>query len=282
MTVADDNVQRALQALDVPEDFNAYETTDDSEVVVRLEQWKQKAHGVLAGLRQQLQDREELALKEKVAVVGAVAQFSGNGAWVTESTHTLAEGVSPHPLSRPVAHKTQETLKPYTTGDVHLVEAILNECIKPIFKNNLHPKVNASTGRVLPRSAGGTAAYQDYFEGQVWKRHPGASNVIDWCVIHIEVCVKLSTVPRDSCLLQGTAYEKIWHLVIPPIMTLLDDYEIKYKLRGVQIVSNLLRNAPGELLRRTGISGLFYSVRHHLSFVESRKPMSLCRASRRV
>lgn len=63
---------------------------------------------------------------------------------------------------------------------------------------------------------------------------------------------------------QGAAYEKVWHLVVPPVMTLLDDYELKYKLRGVQIVDHLLINVPGELLRRTGISGLFYSVRFTL------------------
>ncbi|KIP09815.1 hypothetical protein PHLGIDRAFT_34198 [Phlebiopsis gigantea 11061_1 CR5-6] len=247
MTVADNSLQRALQVLDVPEDFNAYETTDDSELVVRLEQWRQKAYGVLAELRQQLQDREELALEEKVAVVAAVAQFSGGGAWATESTHALAE----------------ETLKPYANGDVQLVEAILNECVRPIFRSNLHPKVNASTGRVLPRSAGGTSAYQDHYEGQVWKRHPGVLNVIDWCVTCIE----------------GTAYERIWHLVIPPIMTLLDDYETKYKLRGVQIVSHLLENAPGELLRRTGIGGLFYSsFKTCLTFLRTAETPALIRS----
>lgn len=55
-------------------------------------------------------------------------------------------------------------------------------------------------------------------------------------------------------------YERVWHLIIPPVMTLLDDYEIKFKLRGVQIISHLLGNAPPELLRRTGIDALLFSV----------------------
>jgi hypothetical protein len=46
-------------------------------------------------------------------------------------------------------------------------------------------------------------------------------------------------------------------------MTLLDDYQMKYKLRGVQIAAHLLENAPGELLRRTGIDGLLYQVGTH-------------------
>lgn len=57
-------------------------------------------------------------------------------------------------------------------------------------------------------------------------------------------------------------YENLWHLVIPPIMTLLDDYETFYKLKGVEVVSELLEHVPPELLRRTGVDGLLVSVRH--------------------
>lgn len=43
-------------------------------------------------------------------------------------------------------------------------------------------------------------------------------------------------------------------------MTLLDDYELKYKVRGAQVVSHLLERVPPELLRRTGIDGLLFNV----------------------
>lgn len=61
--------------------------------------------------------------------------------------------------------------------------------------------------------------------------------------------------------LQGTMYEKLWHLVIPPLMTLLDDYEVSYKLRGSQIVLLFLQRVPADILRRTGIDGLLWMVR---------------------
>lgn len=44
-------------------------------------------------------------------------------------------------------------------------------------------------------------------------------------------------------------------------MTLLDDYEFSYKLLGLPVVNHLLDNAPGELIRRTGINGLLITVR---------------------
>jgi hypothetical protein len=47
--------------------------------------------------------------------------------------------------------------------------------------------LNLETGRKLPRSAGGYAAAQDAYEGQLWKVHPGIGNVILWCVRCIDV-----------------------------------------------------------------------------------------------
>ena len=46
-------------------------------------------------------------------------------------------------------------------------------------------------------------------------------------------------------------------------MTLLDDYEVKFKLQGVELVSEMLKNVPAELLRRTGIDGLLFTVSSH-------------------
>jgi uncharacterized protein YfaT (DUF1175 family) len=43
-------------------------------------------------------------------------------------------------------------------------------------------------------------------------------------------------------------------------MTLLDDYEAKYKLWGVRIVLEMLKHVPNDLLRRTGVDGLLRSV----------------------
>lgn len=61
-------------------------------------------------------------------------------------------------------------------------------------------------------------------------------------------------------------YERLWGLVVPPIMILLDDYEVIYKIEGIHMVEALLENAPPDLLKRTGISDLLFSVSAVLSF----------------
>lgn len=43
-------------------------------------------------------------------------------------------------------------------------------------------------------------------------------------------------------------------------MTLLDDYDTRYKLRGIHLASEMLQSVPPELLRRTGVAGLLFSV----------------------
>jgi hypothetical protein len=43
-------------------------------------------------------------------------------------------------------------------------------------------------------------------------------------------------------------------------MTMLDDYEVPYKLQGVRIACEMLQQVPPELLRRTGVETLLQSV----------------------
>ena len=52
----------------------------------------------------------------------------------------------------------------------------------------------------------------------------------------------------------------MWHLLIPPVMTLLDDYEVRFKLQGVLVVQEMLQHVPTGLMKRTGVNGLIHSV----------------------
>ncbi|EIN10221.1 hypothetical protein PUNSTDRAFT_50904 [Punctularia strigosozonata HHB-11173 SS5] len=128
--------------------------------------------------------------------------------------------------------------------DTPLLQTVLDVHVKPVFRSNPHPSLDMETGRKLPRSAGGPMAAQDYYEAQMWKAQPQRRmiNVLIWCVRHIK----------------ENEYEQVWHLVIPPTMTLLDDYETRYKLQGVNIVSYILERIPSSLLKRTGVDSLFF------------------------
>lgn len=162
-----------------------------------------------------------------------------------------------------------------------LLEHILKKKIKPFFISNPHPSLNVSTGRKLPRAAGGPMATQDYYEGQTWKMHPAAPNVISWCVSHIEVF--FLAVLQGKWLkmeLQSEVYENLWHLIIPPVMTLVDDYEIPYRIRGICIVSKMLECVPQGLLIRTGIGSLLLrSLTISLTHLNNPETADLIRAT---
>lgn len=65
---------------------------------------------------------------------------------------------------------------------------------------------------------------------------------------------------------QSSSIESLWHLIIPPTMTFLDDYKAAYKLKGVRLVSVLLDSVPPDLLHRTGVGKLLATVRWHTFF----------------
>ncbi|KAI9512928.1 hypothetical protein F5148DRAFT_972809, partial [Russula earlei] len=138
-----------------------------------------------------------------------------------------------------------------------VLEEVLAKHIKPIFQANPHPSLNCETGRKLPRTAGGHAAAQDAYEVQVWKENPGIGNALLWCL-------------KSNRCERTEFYERLWYLVVPPVMTLLDDFEAKYKLFGIQIVNTMLEHVPIPLLTRTGISELILdSLSRALTFLHS-------------
>jgi len=76
----------------------------------------------------------------------------------------------------------------YSDPPTPLVRYILSQKLKPIFQSNPNPLLNVSTGRRLPRVAGGLMATQDFYDDQTWKSSPGISNLVSWCVRHLPVC----------------------------------------------------------------------------------------------
>ncbi|KAI3612996.1 trna-specific trna nucleotidyltransferase [Moniliophthora roreri] len=214
-----------LQRLQIPSKY-AQNTEDgqiNAQVIARLNAWKVNASGVLEELRDLLAHQNvgmHVSLTEKAKIVCAIAPFEDeNENWSSQMSKRLAT----------------EILKEISEPDVPLLNEILSQHVKSMFRSNPHPSLNMSTGRKLGRPAGGPMASQDFYEGQTWKGNVGAPSIVLWCT--------------DD-------YNRLWHLVIPPTMTILDDYQVLYKLKGTQIVLEILERVSGDLLKRTGIDGL--------------------------
>lgn len=91
----EDQASAALQhvkELRVPREFAKYDDQSEPEVIIRLEQWKQKACDVLLALRDDLRTQQNITVSAQAAVVYATATFDGEGPWVLDSSRKTAQG----------------------------------------------------------------------------------------------------------------------------------------------------------------------------------------------
>ncbi|KAF8909392.1 hypothetical protein CPB84DRAFT_1766025 [Gymnopilus junonius] len=245
-----------LKALAIPPDFTRLESISDQDAISNLFSWKQKASTVLGDLLHILQskDGENLSLEAKADVLFVSAPFLPQNLIRDEDIFDPSNEMEP--WITPEAQRTAQEVvsSPLLSPSKGLVTFVLTHNLKPIFNSSPHPLLHLGTGRRLPRPAGGPMGMHDYYEGQLWKQYPGIDKVVLWCVQSIE----------------GDAYESLWHLVIPPIMAFLDDFEARYKLHGIAIVQEMLRHVPKDLVKRTGVDGLLkQSFRACMSHLQS-------------
>lgn len=86
------------------------------------------------------------------------------------------------------------------------------------------------------------------FGQQPWKSDtPEANAVFSWAVCRLDL---------DEMTIQ-----RIWHLLIPPLLTIVDDYEPRYKRRGITVCYELLSNQPFiAMMIKSGLDGVFYDA----------------------
>ncbi|KAF9653060.1 hypothetical protein BDM02DRAFT_3108178 [Thelephora ganbajun] len=245
-------MEELLEKIRIPPEYahaGDIQPQDITDLSVRLERWRMEIPTRLRDLASYLAVSASLSTEEQSLLVIHAAQFVGDDPWASTDAQSQAEHI----------------LENHVSPNVPLITQVLFSQVRPVFQSHAHPKVNLSTGRVLSRVAGGPLASQDLYTSQSWKEsHPGISNVLLWVVARIK----------------SLDYDRLWHLVVPPVMILLDDYEVAYKLRGISIISRVLKTVPPDLLRRTGVDELiFSSLKGTLVFLHNPKTPELLSTS---
>ncbi|KAJ3743501.1 hypothetical protein DFH05DRAFT_1618591 [Lentinula detonsa] len=219
--MSEKKLQQILRSLQIPSDYA--QKSETTGITSQVEIWKAKTSCLLRDLFELMREKE-LSIAEQADVVAAAASFDAHNSWTSPESRALAT----------------EILADFSEPNLPLMFQILEKNVNPLFRSNLHPSLNPSTGRKTDRPAGGPMGTHDFYETQAWKKYPAAANLVFWCLRHI----------------QSQDYDRLWYLVIPPIMTFLDDWQVPYKLKGVQMVEDLLQHVPREVLKRTGVDGL--------------------------
>ena len=189
------DVEDLLNSLRIPSNYTRYETLEDVDAIAQLGEWKADAFNALKDLRGLLGDKQDETRNSDL--VYTCAAFQGDDNWTSEDMRALSSGKH----STYDTHGESDLNSPppeilVLQGEPSLLplEEVLVKHFKPIFQASPHPMLNLQTGRKLPRTAGGSAAAQDAYEGQVWKEYPGIGNVLLWCVQRIDVraCISAS------------------------------------------------------------------------------------------
>ncbi|KAJ1311268.1 hypothetical protein OPQ81_009766 [Rhizoctonia solani] len=217
-----------------------------TESEAKLAPWRESVLKKLHKLKDLLEGCDiDLGPAERARVISLTAVFVGQDNFTDEGCRDIAK----------------DCLNNAGVLDGTTAACVLNDHVKPLFQVSVHPGVHLNTGRIKHNAI----STQNMYDEQPWKINgAGCWNVLTWVLSNMN----------------GNDLETLWPLVIPPLLTLLDDYKPLYKLRGVNVTQALLEKAPVLLLRRTGVDELlFKSLRGALQNLTSDSGPELLRAT---
>lgn len=129
-----------------------------------------------------------------------------------------------------------------------LIRHVLQLTIRPLFSKTPPAHVTrqgraALAGSMAPRRL---ESIDDEASARPWKRADNAHalNLLGWTVRSLD----------------AASTELFWPLLVPPILTLLDDAQPRYKTLGCDLLRALLRSTPPALLARTGLGNVLHDA----------------------
>ncbi|KAI9780234.1 MAG: hypothetical protein M1839_006794 [Geoglossum umbratile] len=184
--------------------------------------------------------------RDHVRVIISLAAFTDiKCSWVSEASFANASYL----LTK---HHSIAT-KPHV-----LVDHILQELIRPLFARSKHPEITARGRKAMQPSPRIHNSSLLEAETKPWKfSKVYCVTVFRWALQNLE----------------KSLVEANWPLVVPPILTLIDDDSTEYKAKGCELLTILLAITPPALLERTGLGEVFCdAVMPCLSYLPSLTP----------
>ncbi|KAG8993761.1 hypothetical protein FRB93_001915 [Tulasnella sp. JGI-2019a] len=236
----DPGIADTLNSLN-PSDEPEYEVSeaglkDGLAVAEARQKWQAQSLRKLKGMKRALETESEKTTsdEELAEMIFIATAFDGEDNFILPEARELAKDCL-----------VRVTTILRSCGAKHLSNAIrivLNVRMKPLFLSSSHPGVNLSTGRKLHISNGSHPSTTDFYDDQTWKAEgQGCWNTLRWCIGNLE----------------QSDFETLWPLLIPPLMTMLDDHDLYFRIAAIKILQILLHRVDGSLLKRTGIESLF-------------------------
>ncbi|KAI9329232.1 hypothetical protein DFJ73DRAFT_964288 [Zopfochytrium polystomum] len=169
-----------------------------------------------------------------------IAAFLGDKRqrWRTEENTQSVEDFAAELLKRVSKASTIELcLEKYA-------KTILEEEIRPFFQET---RVDSEGNRAKTSKK---PANPDEDIGAIYNEQPWKLSKIE-CVEILEFVVTKTKYPRLA---------PIQYLVVPPMLTMIDDYDPVYKERGVRLLQHVVANSVATDLRKTGLTDVFFEA----------------------
>ncbi|KAL8764706.1 MAG: hypothetical protein Q9209_007917 [Squamulea sp. 1 TL-2023] len=207
-----------------------------------------KATGLhLLSRLQELQVPRPDSLAAHIACLAAYTDLQDT--WTNEEAHDLAQSM----LSKHV-----ESIQGDPKKFGNPIADLLLDHVKPLFLKS-KPSILTDQGRKAMAPLPGNAVPSDLESGnKPWKfQSPHIITIFQWVLQQLDIAM----------------VEEHWPLIIPPLLTILDDVSIPYKIRGCQLLKLLLKVAPASLLERSGLGEVFHdTLMPYLLFLPSLTP----------
>lgn len=139
-----------------------------------------------------------------------------------------------------------------------IVGAILKDSVRPLFARSKNPAIT-SQGRKNIRVI--HARYDSTVvdpESKPWRyQRPYIVSVFRWILQNLNVRFSQGESRPWTDVKQAALVEDNWPLIIPPLLTIIDDDSTKYKAKGCELMMILLQVTKSSTLSRTGLGEVF-------------------------
>ncbi|KAL8996287.1 MAG: hypothetical protein Q9169_004173 [Polycauliona sp. 2 TL-2023] len=197
-----------------------------------------------------LQDLQVPNPDRSTSLVACLATFTNlSDPWTNDSSFNLAQSLLSNHLNR---------IKTGSDDINTLITNLLLNHIKPLFLKS-KSSLLTSQGRAAISPLPGTTIPSDFESGsKPWKfTSPHIITVFQWVLTQLDAAMA----------------EKNWPLIIPPLLTILDDVSIPLRIKGCELLQILLKVVPASLLERSGLGSLFHdTLMPYLLFLPSLTP----------
>lgn len=166
------------------------------------------------------------------------------GPWMKDALEVVMAWQLRNPDTATIEGAIEEMKNAKMHGELtaSLITHFLRLTIRPLFSKNQHSAVTAQgrkvTTNVLPKNL---SMDQRDEVTKPWKKDESALDLLRWILNSID----------------EKAVEQHWPLLLPPLLSITDDTDTRFKTQGCHLISLLLQHTPPSLLTRTGLSEVF-------------------------